>query len=49
MSFFKKFSEIDNMTPALIQEVRDHGYDKEKWAVCVKTDGCRMRQGAVRS
>ena len=43
MSFFKKFSEIDNMTPALIQEVRDHGYDKEKWAVCVKTDGCNVQ------
>ena len=40
---FHKFSEIENLTPALIQEIRDQGLDKGNWCVTNKLDGCNFQ------
>lgn len=40
---FKKFSEIENLTPTLIQEIRDQGLDKGIWCVSGKLDGCNFQ------
>lgn len=36
---YKKFSEIELMTPALIDHIRECGFDKCDWCVCNKLDG----------
>lgn len=36
---YKKFSEIELMTPAMIQCVRDQGFDQYQWCICNKIDG----------
>lgn len=36
---YKKFSEIELMTPALIGYIRECGFDKMPWCVCNKLDG----------
>jgi Rnl2 family RNA ligase len=38
-----KFAEIDNLTPALIQEIRDQGLDKGLWCIETKYDGANLQ------
>ena len=40
---FKKFSDIENLTPTLIQEIRDQGLDKGIWCVSGKLDGSNFQ------
>ena len=40
---FKKFSEIENLTPTLIQEIRDQGLDGGKWLCTNKLDGSNFQ------
>ena len=42
---FHKYSEIDNLTPAWIQAVRECGFDKEcaEWVCAVKMDGANFQ------
>ena len=40
---FHKFAEIENLTPTLIQEIRDQGLDKGLWCVTNKIDGTNFQ------
>ena len=42
---YKKYCEIENLTPAFIEQVRAHGFDKEcaEWCCCVKLDGSNFQ------
>ena len=40
---FHRFSEIENLTPAMIQEIRDQGLDKGNWCVTNKLDGSNFQ------
>lgn len=42
---FKRFCDIENITPKWIQQVRDHGFDKTcaEWYCTNKTDGCNLQ------
>ena len=42
---YHKYTEIENISPAWIQAVRDHGYDVEctEWCCFDKIDGCNLQ------
>lgn len=44
-TMYHKYTEIENMTPKWIQQVRDHGFDKScaEWYAAVKIDGCNLQ------
>lgn len=43
--FFRKYTEIENLTPEWIAKVREYGFDKEcaEWYCMNKLDGCNMQ------
>ena len=40
---FKSFPEIENMTPTLVQQIRDCGFADMPWCCCVKIDGSNFQ------
>lgn len=40
---FHKFSDIENLTPDLIQAIREQGLDKGNWCICNKLDGSNFQ------
>ena len=40
---FHKFAEINNLTPQLVQDIKERGLDAGDWCVEVKLDGSNMQ------